>query len=378
MAPPRLLRDRLVSLATEPPGLYVLVALAMALLMTATGLATRAFNAERDERARSHFEHAQQSAGGGDHARAVTELREALVLDRGNPRYQLALATSLYDLGRLQEAESYLVDLLARDPTSGPAALFMARIASALGRDAEASAYYDRAVYGRWDDNTTARRIEVRFEHAAHLARQGARPELLAQLVVLAEELPADDVAGRKRVASLLMRVGVPDRAADIYASIVTLAPDDAEVHAGIGEAAFRRGDYLAARTAFRRAVTLDPEVPGATERLDIADLVLSLDPTARRLSVAERLRRSRLTLELSLASYERCADPDEPDANRAAIVAAVRERLTPARRERPSDEAVEANLAMAERLRTETRARCRDESREALAIDLLFRSMRR
>lgn len=377
MSPHRPLRDRLVSLATDPPGLYVVVALAMAVLMTTTGLATRAYNAERDARAQSHFEHAQQSVTAGQHEAAVAELREALVLDRGNARYQLALATALYDLGRLREAESYLTDLLAREATSGPANLTMARIAAALGRDADATAYYDRAAYGRWAQDTARRRIEVRFEHATHLARRGARPELLAQLLLLGEDLPADDVPGRKRVAAMLMRAGAPERAGDIYASLVTLAPDDAEVHAGLGESAFRRSDYIAARSSLARAVALDPETPGATERLDLVDLVLSLDPTTRRLTTAERFRRSRLVLELALASYEQCAESTTADPNRALVTSAVRERLAD-RRLRPSDEAVEANLTMAERLRTEARARCRDDSREAMALDLLFRSMRR
>jgi tetratricopeptide (TPR) repeat protein len=56
-------------------------------------------------------------------------------------------------------------------------------------------------------------------------------------------------------------QAGDLDGAADAYAHAIRLQPDDAQLFENLGSLALRRGDRGAARTAFARALQLDPQL---------------------------------------------------------------------------------------------------------------------
>jgi Flp pilus assembly protein TadD len=71
-----------------------------------------------------------------------------LWVSRGQKDYALALAIALINLGRWEEAETHLTEVLQSDPTNGVANLMMARVSANRDRSAEAITCYHRAIYG--------------------------------------------------------------------------------------------------------------------------------------------------------------------------------------------------------------------------------------
>ena len=101
-------------------------------------------------------------------------------------------------LGHLGEGESYLRDLLRKDPTDGPLNRALARIHVARGRDAAARAAYQRAINGEWPGDGVTGRIETHFEFIDYLTRIGAAEDVLPELMQLRAELPPGHIAAAR------------------------------------------------------------------------------------------------------------------------------------------------------------------------------------
>ncbi len=81
---------------------------------------------------------------------------------------------------------------------------------------------------------------------------------MLSELLPLLDEAP-DSVQLRERLGHLFVLAGSPGRATTIFQEILRQNPNDADAHAGLGEAAFARGNYRTARTAWVNAAHLAP-----------------------------------------------------------------------------------------------------------------------
>ena len=233
---------------------------------------------------------------------AIDLLRKAHTLDRENIEYQMDLAGALIAGGKVEEAASELAEILARAPNDGHANLLEARLMLRENDFPEAEAYYHRSIFGIWPGDTDGHRIQVRLELAQILADRGARQELLAELLVLSPEA-MDDPGVEKKVAGWYLEAGTPQRAADVYQSLMREQPDDKSNAAGFGEAQLAMGNYRQAEAAFSKA--------GEDDRAWLAGEMAALDPTLRRLSSAEKFRRSERILEMTRDTLSRCnGDP--------------------------------------------------------------------
>jgi tetratricopeptide (TPR) repeat protein len=336
---------------------FALILLAMAGLFAVdlflAGLERRELRSE----ARHLYEEGMSLARRGRQLQAVDRFQAAVAAERSNPVYQRALAEAMLTAGRPAEARAIAAARLQREPTDAAASLLVARALAREGKPAEAIPYYHRAIFGVWDQDTTANRVRSRFELVDVLARMGARRELLAELLPLQDQAPTDRET-RSRIAHLFVDAGAPTRAIEIYRVLLREHGPNAAIYAGLGQAELARGNYRTARSNLARAAQLAPDDSTIARRLALAQRVIELDPTQRGIGSKEEYRRSVELLRLTLQAADSCltartaARPALLDSARAAIAARV-PRTT------GSHAAVEANIDLAERVWELRRAEC-------------------
>lgn len=279
----------------------------MAVLLSATGYLASSFHGYERQRGERHAERAARFAVDGDYARAADEYREALTYSRDNFTYRLNLTVVLYEAGRLEEAETYLHELQATDPTAAMPNLYLAQIAAERGEVDEAATHYRAAIYGQWPRDPVQRRVETRFALVSLLESHGRRLQAVAELLELRQELP-DNRQVASRVAWSLLQTGAPRRALDIFEELVETDDGDAVAHSGLAEAEFALDHYLTARTHFRRALSLDRRLTHLEARLTLCDEIIALDPTIRGLGRISRFDRSLQMLDRTLDLLDTCS----------------------------------------------------------------------
>jgi tetratricopeptide (TPR) repeat protein len=348
----------------------VLVFVALAGLFAFTDSAARAYRGERLRRANAHFANAQQLAREGQTEQAVEEYRAALSYSPSNSRYELALALALMDLNRLSEAESHLLQLRESDPDNALIDLQLARISAREGKIPDAVMEYHRAIYGLWPNDAERNRLQARFELLDLLTRTGQSRTVLAELLVLADEAPAN-VDVQMRVANLLLRHGVPERARELFAGVLAKEPHNLEAVLGQADAAFAEGDYSAADAGFSRALRLNPGNADARQRLGETAEIRSLDPTLVSLSANERYERSRKLVDKTLESLESCAEGKVLPAGAQDVLSMAREFLLRERRHREGD--TPKAISLAEQVWTARKQACGLPPASEDALDLVM-----
>lgn len=289
-----------------------IVMLAIAAMFSVDALLAKVEQRESRAEAKRYFDSGQSLIAQGRPADAVEQFRSAMAVERDNRNYRLALGEAQLAGGQLEQAASTLNDLLESEPFSGAANLTMARVRLRQGDPSAAISLYHRAIYGRWSENPEVHQIEARFELVDLLDRESLKPDLLAELLPLQEQA-RDDLATRKKLGGLFLDAGSAPRAAEIFRSIVREQPEDADAHAGLGEAEFAAGNYRDAQAEFRASLELRPDDRATRDRLTICDEVLELSPTRRGLSQQEQYDRSRRLVQAILEDVGQCpgSSPD-------------------------------------------------------------------
>jgi len=363
-------------LSRTTPRLLAVVFAALAVLFVFTGYLARHYRAMRFERARAFFVEGQRLVQQKRYEQAIQAYTQALALDRDNPVYKRGLATALYELGRLDEAEAYLVELARQDPSDGWANLMLARIYARRGRLDDAIAYYQRAIYGLWPQHPLQHRLETRFELVGLLQRQGRVRQMQAELLRLADEMPADPEL-MKRVGKLFLAARAPHNAAELFRQVARRFPKDPEALAGLGDAEFEAGNYEAARAAYRQAVRYRPSDVQSQTQLELATEILQLDPFHPGLSPIARLERSRQILQRTLRSFASCVPSQPTDSEVPAelrdTVQRARQLLDRKAKRRALNQTPEENLRLAASLAEKGREYCGPPAVPDRAIELLL-----
>lgn len=340
-------------LYATPARTIGVVALAIGALSGGATLLTGYYNGARLKRAAEHLQTGETLAGEGQLPAAIVELRAALTLNRHDPDYALALATTLLQNDLPREAEPYLDEAIAANPTSGPANLARARAARALG-STDAATYYQRAYFGSWPIPQQDTRLEVGFEYAQFLLDHGQPDQargMLAQLGVDA----ARSADALLRVANLMVRAGAARDAEPLLRDIVARRPGDEAAWAALAHVTFDRHEYAAAIDAAEHWLELQPKNTDAAQVLRVAREVRALDPTLPRLSARERARRATSLLRQSVAALDACApaDPASPDPLRVEAAGLL---ASPPGREAPDEDQL---VDLAARVWGARQARC-------------------
>lgn len=233
---------------------------------------------------------------------AVTEFRTALLYSRDNYPYQLNLAEALLGQKRTDEASAYLNSLWERQPENGLVNLELARIAAHKNQPDQALRYYHNAIYATWpSDGGTARR-QARLELIDYLLKIGDRAQAKSELVALAANL-GDDASWLTHVGDLFIEAQDYNDALASYRRSLTISHKNPAALAGAGRAAFELGRYRDAQQYLHAAVASGASGPDITEPLEIAELVLGMDPFRPRITAAER---ERIALEAFTAAGDR------------------------------------------------------------------------
>jgi thioredoxin-like negative regulator of GroEL len=312
----------------------------------------RTEHAELQNEAHQFYQDGSRLLQQGKATQAVDLLRRAHALARQNSDYELELINALIADGKLSEAEPLMNDVLQRQPNDGRANLVAARLMTNERRTTDAEAYYHRAIYGEWSSNAAAHRISARMELIEFLVANGDKQELLAELLPLQEEAGSNP-AIEKRLAHLFLIAGSASRAADVYHSLIQQNPRDAEAYAGLGEAELEQGRYRAAEAAFVTAFRHKPNDASLRQRMELANIMTTLDPTPRRLSSAEKYHRGLRILDLSRASLEQCltSHANASSSETQQLLAAAQAAPSSKARTRVTDELAAETLDLAEKV---------------------------
>lgn len=342
------------------PSLYrtlFFVAVATVALVAIDGVLARTEHTETAAEAARFFADGQRLLSQGQAGAAAEAFRGAIANARDNAAYPLALGEALREAGQFDDASAILSDLLKTDSMAGAPNLAMARVLENQGRTAEAVNYYHRAIYGQWSGDAAANRVRTRFELADLLARHNSKAELLAELLPLQDEAPAD-ASTRKKLGALYLTAGSATRAGTIFRELVRLLPQDADARDGLGNADFARADYSGAQAAYMAALRLRPDDPQATKGLDLCDRTLDLDPLRKGLGAQERYARSLRVLEALDAKKDQCLTATAGSTGADLLTkaeAALKRHAAPA----AQSDAVEANLELANQLWQAERVIC-------------------
>lgn len=343
------------------PRMLAFVFSVMVAIFALTGIYSRSFKGEGQDRGRLHFEAAQARMSQERYDDAVERYRDALLYSRDDPTYRLGLARALYAAGRYSECEVYLSGLRAADPTSGIVNHLLARLAARDGRTDQAVSFYRTAIHGNWSAETDKTRLQLLLELVDLLENVGRPQALRAALLELADLIP-NDPAVRHRLAKLLLETEVHDQASSIYASLLDSDANDRAAHLGRAEAEFHLGNYVTARKHYEEA-RQDTGDEASLARIRLCDRIIELDPTGRGIELAVRFARSRELVERAKAAWIACRESsagheESLEEDQAGVIDRAEESLG-ARQARASDAEVESNILLAEEVWELATLRC-------------------
>jgi tetratricopeptide (TPR) repeat protein len=185
--------------------------------------------------------------------------------------------------------------------------LELAHLAARKGDAAEANRYFHNAIYGVWEMDPQNQRRQVRLELCEFLLSRGEKQAAQAALIELAADLPKD--AGLyAHVGALFLKAEDYSQALGTFRQSLNLDPRQQTALTGAGEASFRMANYREARRYLERAVRFNPEDAPATQRLEMTNLILSIDPLERGLSAQERARRVVRAYQRAVERLRECA----------------------------------------------------------------------
>jgi tetratricopeptide (TPR) repeat protein len=308
-------RARAVWSESQAAKIIVLCGIA-AVLFTGTLISMRAF--QRYVRAVSQhaFQRAETKMQQGNAAAAVQEYRTALVYARENPDYRLKLGEALASAHRDQEAVAYLKGLWDREPGSGEINLQLARLMERVGNKADASEYYQNAIYGIWESDPEMHRRVARLEFSRFLLKQHQYQRAEAELLALLPEIP-DDAASQMTAGDLFLEAGDARHALEQYERVLRREPSNANALAGAGQAAFQLANYDKS-VRYLGEVVKQKHDPALEVTLEVAKAAVELDPYQRRLTLRGRSERVARAFEITGARLKQCVSGNLLAANSA------------------------------------------------------------
>ena len=276
-------------------------------LFTVVGFTTNRYLQKRTALAGEWYARGDVDLKGKRPRVAIDDFRTALVYNPENDRYRLHLAEALMAAGNLDEARTYLLNVRDDDSEDGAVNLALARLEVRNGDIADASRYFQSAIYGRWESAAEGQRIQARLEFCRFLLDHNRTAEAQGELMALAGSLPADPSL-HTEVGKMFLQAQDKQRALDQFRAAIRLDPKRTDALLDAGEIAFQAGDYQTAERYLGRAVAEDPQLPRARSDLSLARLVLASDPFEPRLSNQERSARVKQLFDRALVRLEDCA----------------------------------------------------------------------
>lgn len=270
-------------------GLAFLILLAVTgVLFAITLFLFRSFSARRADIARQAGEDGRVALNEHRPHEAIADLRTALVYAPSERSYELLLAQALGEDGRLEEADSYFLNLWEAQPGDGSINLQLARLARQRHDAQHAINYYRASIFGSWNGDGITRRREVRLELANFLIDQKQFNLAQTELLIAASNAPPDPTLSLS-FGETLLRANDPSDAMKEYQKAIVEDPQNAIAYEDAGRLAYKLGDYTQAHDYLQRALrdsagavssSAEPEGDTATLLKNSERLVL-LDPNS-------------------------------------------------------------------------------------------------
>ena len=254
----------------------------------------------------------------------MTAFRRAVVTNRQEPKYVLALAGALARQHQNDAARASLLALRESAPEHPEVNLQLARLAAARADIAEAVRYYHSTLYAPWPREDEERRRQVRLELIDFLLRHGQTESGISELVALSTDVP-DQAAAYVGLAARFVKAGDRRHALLQFQRALRLEPRNPAILAAAGQNAFELADYQLARRYFRNIAGGDPAVEASRE---LVDLILASDPLAPRIGAAERRRRLAINLTYAQNRSTECSPPAQEEPADARLELQRRARL--------------------------------------------------
>lgn len=278
------------------------------LLFATTALVSRLYHKKIHTLGDEWFSKGESAFQSGQVVSALNDYRNALVYSPNNPVFQLHLAQALAAAGRLDEAASYLTNLLAESPGNGELNLELARIAVRKNQPVDAMRFYESAIYGSWESAPLVRRWNVRRELVEYLLGHGDVADAQAEAIGLAQEVPAGDLERQKVAGEFLLRAGLWERAREEFQSELKFDSRDPEALAGLGTALFRSERYPEALLYFNRLPRDKRDDPQLEQMIGESRAIVEANPWFGGLSSQERARRTFDALNVAISRLAQCA----------------------------------------------------------------------
>jgi tetratricopeptide (TPR) repeat protein len=229
---------------TRSRGFRLLATVAVVLFGVAIfgAFLTYYYRAERDRRAERSYQEGTELLRRDRLSDAIEQYRYALSISH-RLDHRMALALALVKAERMNEAATYLNEILRERPNSGPANLAMAETLAAQDARDGAVVHYRRAILGSWTEKPEESRYRARKELIEFLAKTGERTQARAEVLALAADAPKDPSL-EIEVGRMLTEHGLLREATDLFRKIVRTGSPNAAVYDGLGEALFLSGRY--------------------------------------------------------------------------------------------------------------------------------------
>jgi tetratricopeptide (TPR) repeat protein len=280
----------------------------LVLLSVFTAFVTRQYHKKIHTLADEWFAKGEASFQAGNARQALEDYRNALVYSPSNTDFQFHLAQALAAVGQGDQAQSYLLTLLAESPGSGQITLALARIAAHSGSLPDAVSYYHRAIYGVWEENPLITRWRVRLELCEYLLDHGAVTQAEPELITLADQVPPTDVTRLKETAALLLRAGMWDRALNEYRTLLNDDPQDENALAGAGTAAFQSARFSDTLHYLEKLPPASRADANLAAMLETAREVDDANPFEPGISTREKARRTVNAVRQAQSRLQACA----------------------------------------------------------------------
>jgi tetratricopeptide (TPR) repeat protein len=316
-------------------------------ILIVAGLLNYFYRAERGKRAEQYFTAGNDLLQKDRFPEAIEQFRNALSISH-RVRDRLALGLALLKADRTNEALIYLDEVVREQPDNGPANVGIAEVDAKAGRVDDAILHFQRAMVGTWPNDSEQNRFKAHIELVDFLQKCGRVPQARAELLALVAHLPSDE-ATRKQAGRMLVDLGIPRAAVDLYTDLLKSGQPDAAEYDGLGDAQFALANYRRADDAFRGALKIDASDQHAARRAEVCEKILALDPATPGIGAKERYQRSRVILSNIADDLSACAEsevPEHPESK--AKLAEARSLLSEKRRPASFSDAADTTIALA------------------------------
>ncbi len=233
----------------------------------------------------THFQNAQTALAAGDYHRAASEFEAMLKLDPNRAEVHANLGTVYYAQGRFPEATVSFEKARRLKPSLKGLDIFQGMSLARQNQSTGALPYLEK---GFADPASAQWRLEAGLLLAAIYQQTGSTEKLVAAIATLQSENPKNP-----EVLYLAYRV-YSSLGARAVSALAKEAPDSARLRQLTAELMETEGDFAGAVTQYRRALELEPKLPGGHRALGVA-LMNSVNDEATR---AEALRQFELELQ--------------------------------------------------------------------------------